>query len=113
MDELNFKVKEITLAPDFGEFAIEPLEPGYGHTMGNALRRVLYTSIPGSAITAVSINGVKHKFSTLKGLKENIVDLLLNLKEVTFRLSDNKPSATVKLSVKGPRQVTAGDIEAS
>lgn len=113
MDDFNFKVKEVTISPDYGEFIIEPLQPGYGHTMGNALRRVLYTSIPGSAITTVRINGVKHKFSTLKGLKENIVDLLLNLKEITFRLSNNKPSATIKLSVKGARQITADDLELS
>lgn len=113
MDDLNFKVKEVTVSPDYGEFVIEPLHPGYGHTMGNALRRVLYTSIPGSAITTVRISGVKHKFSTLKGLKENIVDLLLNLKEVTFRLEGNKPSATIKLSVKGAKQITANDLELS
>lgn len=113
MDDLNYKVKEVTISPDYGEFVIEPLHPGYGHTMGNALRRVLYTSIPGSAITTVRINGVKHKFSTLKGLKENIVDLLLNLKEITFRLSDNKPTATIKLSVKGAKQITASDLELS
>jgi DNA-directed RNA polymerase subunit alpha len=112
MDDLNFKVKEIATSPDYGEFVIEPLHPGYGHTMGNALRRVLYTSIPGASITSVRINGVKHKFSTLNGLKENIVDLLLNLKEVNFSLSENKSSATLKLSVKGPKQITAGDIEA-
>jgi len=111
MDELNFKVKEITTSPDYGEFVIEPLHPGYGHTMGNALRRVLYTSIPGAAITSVKINGVKHKFSTLSGLKENIVDLLLNLKEVNFILNENEESATVKISAKGPKQITAGDIE--
>ena len=62
MDEINFKVKEITTAPDFGEFVIEPIEPGYGHTIGNALRRVLYTSIEGAAVTSVRITGVKHKF---------------------------------------------------
>ncbi|HZE86696.1 MAG TPA: DNA-directed RNA polymerase subunit alpha [Methylomirabilota bacterium] len=111
MDDLNFKVKEITLSPDFGEFAIEPLEPGYGHTMGNALRRVLYTSIPGAAVTAVRINGVKHKFSTLPGLKENIVDLLLNIKELNLRLPENKDNATIKLSVKGAKEVTANDLE--
>lgn len=111
MDDLNFKVKEITLSPDFGEFAIEPLEPGYGHTMGNALRRILYTSIPGAAITSVRINGVKHKFSTLAGLKENIVDLLLNIKELNLRLPENKQSATIKLSVKGAKQITANDLE--
>lgn len=111
MEELNFKIKEVTLAPDFGEFVIEPLAPGYGHTMGNALRRVLYTSIPGSAITSVRVTGVKHKFSTLPGLKENIVDLLLNIKELNLKLPENKESATVKLSVKGPKKVTAADIE--
>lgn len=113
MDELNFKVKEITLAPDFGEFAIEPLESGYGHTMGNALRRVLYTSIPGAAVTAVRINGVKHKFSTLAGLKENIVDLLLNIKELNLRLPDGVESATIKLSARGAKEVTAHDLELS
>jgi DNA-directed RNA polymerase subunit alpha len=113
MDDISFKVKEITTAPDFGEFVIEPLEPGYGHTIGNALRRVLYTSIEGAAITTVRITGVKHKFSTLPGLKENIVDLLLNIKELNLRLIDSKESAVVKLSVKGPAKVTAGDLELS
>jgi len=111
MDELNFKVKEITATPNFGEFVVEPLEPGYGHTMGNALRRVLYTSIEGAAVTSVRVTGVKHKFSTLPGLKENIVDLLLNVKELDFRLSENKASATIKLSVKGQKIVTAKDLE--
>jgi DNA-directed RNA polymerase subunit alpha len=111
MDDFQYKVKEITSSPDFGEFVIEPLEPGYGHTMGNALRRVLYTSIPGAAITAVRITGVKHKFSTLPGLKENIVDLLLNVKDLNFRLADGKTSATVKLSVKGSKNITAKDLE--
>lgn len=110
MDDFSFKVKEVTISPDYGEFAIEPLQPGYGHTMGNALRRVLYTSIPGAAITSVRINGVKHKFSTHKGLKENIVDLLLNLKEITFRLNESKPNATIKLTVKEPKQITAKDL---
>jgi DNA-directed RNA polymerase subunit alpha len=113
MDELNFKLKEITLSPDYGEFAIEPLEPGYGHTMGNALRRVLYTSIPGAAVTSIRITGVKHKFSTLEGLKENIVDLLLNIKDLNLKLADNKESATLKLNVKGAKEVTAADLEVS
>ncbi len=111
MENLNFKVKEITSTQDFGEFAIEPLEPGYGHTMGNALRRVLYTSIPGAAVTSVRITGVKHAFSTLPGLKENIIDLLLNIKELNFRLSDGKENGTVKLSVKGSHRITASDLE--
>lgn len=111
MQELNFKVKEITLAPDYGEFAIEPLEPGYGYTIGNALRRVLYSSIPGAAVTTVKIAGVKHKFSTIPGLKENIVDFLLNIKQLNLKLTDRKTSASVKLSVKGSKDITAADLE--
>ena len=113
MDEISFKVKDMTLAPDFGEFVIEPLEPGYGHTIGNALRRVLYTSIQGAAVTSVRITGVKHKFSTMPGLKENIVDLLLNIKELNLRLAYSKDVATVKLSVKGTKKITAADLEAT
>ncbi len=111
MQNMSFTVKEITLSPDFGEFIIEPLESGYGHTIGNAIRRVLYTSVAGSAVTSVSINGVKHKFSTLAGLKENIVDLLLNIKELNLRLPEGKNTATIKLSVKGAKTVTAADLE--
>src|SRR5260221_555355 len=111
MDDFSFKIQEITSSPDFGEFIIEPLAQGYGHTMGNALRRVLYISIPGAAVTAVRITGVKHKFSTLPGLKENIIDLLLNIKELNFRLPENKSSSTVKLSIKGAKRVTSGDLE--
>lgn len=113
MDDLTFSVQEVTSSPDFGEFIIEPLEQGYGHTIGNALRRVLLTSIPGAAVTSVRITGVKHKFSTLAGLKENIIDLLLNIKELNLRLADSKNSATVKLSVKGTKRITAGDLEAT
>ena len=111
MQDLNFKVKEITLAPDYGEFAIEPLEPGFGYTIGNALRRVLYSSIPGAAVTSVKITGVKHKFSTVPGLKENVVDLLLNIKQLNLRLAESKANASVKLSVKGPKDITASDLE--
>ena len=90
MVEPNFKVTEVTSTQDFGEFVIEPLEPGYGHTLGTALRRVLLVSIPGVAVTSVKINGAKHRFSTLPGLKENIVDLLLNIKGLNFRLLNSK-----------------------
>jgi DNA-directed RNA polymerase subunit alpha len=108
---LDFKVKEVTNDGSYGEFVIEPLEPGYGYTIGNALRRVLYTSIPGSAVTSVKIAGVKHRFSTVTGLKENVVDFLLNLKELNVKLSDSKPSATIRLSAKGAKTITAGDLE--
>lgn len=113
MSDPNFKVKEGKQEENFGEFIIEPLEPGYGHTLGNALRRVLLVSIPGAAVTSVKISGVKHKFSTIPGLKENVVDFLLNVKELNFRLADSKESATVKLSVKGPKEIKASDLELS
>lgn len=111
MTDPNFKVKEIKSEEDYGEFIIEPLEPGYGHTLGNALRRVLYVAIPGAAVTSVKISGVKHKFSTVPGLKENVVDFLLNIKELNFQLGESKPTATVKLSVKGPKEIKASDLE--
>lgn len=112
MTEPQFKVKEGAHNSDsFGQFLIEPLEPGYGHTIGNALRRALLTSIPGAAVTSIKISGVKHKFSTIPGVNENVVDLLLNIKQLNFKLLDSKSSSTVKLSVKGPKEVTAADLE--
>ena len=90
MAQPTFKVTEEKMTPDFGEFVIEPLEPGYGHTLGNAIRRVLLASIPGVSITSVKISGAKHKFSTVPGLKENVIDLLLNLKGLNFRLLNSK-----------------------
>lgn len=111
MVEPVFKIKEQKLTDDYGEFVIEPLEPGYGHTLGNSLRRVLLMSIPGAAVTSVKISGVKHKFSTIPGLKENVVDFLLNVKGLNFRLLDSKNSATVRISVKGPKEITGKDLE--
>lgn len=107
----EFNVKEISLTSDFGEFVIEPLEPGYGYTIGNAIRRVLYTSIPGCAITSIKIAGVKHRFSTVPGLKENVIDFLLNLKELHISLPEGKDSAVVRLSAKGTQDVTGADVE--
>lgn len=111
MLEPNFKVKEGKSTESFAEFIIEPLEPGYGHTLGNSLRRVLLVSIPGAAVTSVKISGVKHKFSTIPGLKENVVDFLLNIKELNFRLGESKESAVVKLSTKGAGEIKASDLE--
>ncbi len=113
MIEPNFKVIEQTNTPDYGEFVIEPLEPGYGHTLGTALRRVLLVSIPGVAVTSVKINGAKHRFSTLPGLKENIVDLLLNIKGLNFKLLNSKDQSIVRISIKGPAEITAKDFEVS
>jgi len=108
----NFVVKVVKNTGVYGQFIIGPLEQGYGYTLGHAMRRMLLTSIPGAAITSIRINGVKHKFSTLPGLKENIVDFILNLKGVSIKLNGTK-KATVKISVKGPKEITAKDIEVS
>ncbi|NLA67794.1 MAG: DNA-directed RNA polymerase subunit alpha [Gammaproteobacteria bacterium] len=89
---------------------IEPLERGYGHTLGNALRRVLLSSIPGFAITEVEIDGVLHEYSTIEGLQEDVLEVLLNLKDVAIRMGTGD-SATLTLSKSGPGVVTAADIK--
>jgi DNA-directed RNA polymerase subunit alpha len=94
-----------------GSFTIEPLFPGYGLTVGNALRRVLLSSLSGAAIVAVKITGVDHEFSTMEYVKEDVVDIILNLKQVRIKLADI-PEEPIKLvlSVKGEKEVTAGDF---
>lgn len=111
MKDPMFKIKEEKVSSDYGKFVIEPLETGFGHTVGNALRRVLLTSIEGAAVTSVKIQGVKHSFTTIPGLKENVIDLLLNIKGLSFKLLDSKQGATVTLSVKGAKEVVAKDLE--
>ena len=110
MLEPNFQLKPEIKKDDYGKFIIEPLPSGYGHTLGNALRRVLLTSLNGAAVTAVKISGVKHQFSTIPGLKEDIIELILNIKKIRLRLFDKK-DAKMHLSVSGPREVKASDIE--
>lgn len=90
-------------------FAVTPLERGYGITIGNSLRRVLLSSMPGAAITSVRIDGVLHEFSTIEGVKEDVTDIILNLKGVRFKLLESKPEK-VTLSLKGPHEFKAGDI---
>ena len=93
-------------------FTIAPLPPGYGMTLGNALRRALLSSLPGAAITAVRIGGVQHEYTTIKGMTESILDLTLNLKQVKLRKHSKDPE-TLTLSVKGPKTVTAKDLGVS
>ncbi len=89
---------------------IEPLERGYGHTLGNALRRVLLSSIPGFAVTEVEIDGVLHEYTTVEGLQEDVLEVLLNLKDVAIRMH-NVDQTVLTLDAKGPGVVTAGDIK--
>lgn len=111
MQNPKFSIKEEQLSPLQSLFTIEPLAPGYGHTIGNALRRTLLTSIEGAAVTSVKISGVKHKFSTVTGLRENVVDFLLNIKGLNLRLLDSKANSTIRLSAKGPKKILASDLE--
>src|SRR3990172_8810321 len=93
-----------------GSIVVEPLPQGYGLTLGNSLRRVLLTSLPGAAVTQVKISGVTHEYSTIRGVKEDVVEILLNLKRVRLKLDSDKP-AKLTLDVKGPKEVKAKDIE--
>lgn len=106
---VEFDEKELTQT--YGRFLAEPLERGYGITIGNALRRILLSSLPGYAITAVRIQGVLHEFSTLPGVKEDVTDIVLNLKEVRLRLHEGE-QITAALKAKGEATVTARDITA-
>ncbi len=92
-----------------GVYEIDSLYPGYGHTLGNSLRRIILSSLSGASITSVKIEDVPHEFATIEGIRESVMEILLNLKRVHFVLHGDEPQ-TVKLSVKGPKQVTAGDI---
>ncbi len=97
-------------SPNHSRIVLEPLERGFGHTLGNALRRILISSMPGAAITEVTIDGVLHEYSTIEGVQEDVVNILLNLKEVALKMPVGE-TATLTLSKKGPCQVTAGDIQ--
>ena len=94
-----------------GIFEIDGLYPGYGHTLGNSLRRIILSSLPGAAITQVKIDGVQHEFSTMAGLKEDVITLLLNLKRIRLQMHSETP-LTLNLKVSGAKVVTAGDITA-
>jgi DNA-directed RNA polymerase subunit alpha len=91
-------------------FAVGPLEPGFGHTIGNSLRRTLLSSIPGAAVTQVRFDEALHEFSTLPGVKEDVTDIILNLKDLVLRVETDE-SVTVRLDARGPAEVTAGDIQ--
>ena len=93
-----------------GRFTIEPLDRGFGYTFGNSLRRVLLSSLEGAAVTAVKIEGVAHEFTTLPGVREDVTDIILNLKDLVCRLHGESPEIEVHLSKKGPGVVTAADI---
>lgn len=106
-----FTVKEVESDGHEATLVIEPLEQGYGHTLGNALRRVMLTSLPGSAISKVRIDGADHEYTTLEGMKEDVVELILNLKQVRFEVESSEEELNVNLNVKGAAEVTAADLK--
>lgn len=108
----GFEVDRDTLRDDYGKFVVRPLERGYGVTLGNSIRRVLLSSMMGSAVSAVRFDGVLHEFSTIPDVLEDVTDIILNLKEVRFRQYDSEPK-TLRISKKGPGPVTASDIQVS
>ncbi len=112
---MDFQVPKIVheeVDEDRGIFVIEPLDRGFGYTFGNSLRRVLLSSLEGAAVTSVKIEGVSHEFTTLPGVREDVTDLILNLKNMICVLHGESPEIEVRLSVRGAGAVTAGDIEA-
>jgi DNA-directed RNA polymerase subunit alpha len=105
-------IEEEQLSDTRSRFVVEPLEPGFGHTLGNTLRRALLARIPGAAITSVRIEGVHHEFSTIEGVVEDVVDFILNLKRVVLRIEGEGPH-TLYLSAKGAGKTKAGDLKLS
>ncbi|NLY70739.1 MAG: DNA-directed RNA polymerase subunit alpha [Clostridiales bacterium] len=93
----------------YGKFVVEPLERGYGTTLGNSMRRILLSSLPGAAVTSVKIDGILHEFSTIPGVKEDVTEIILNLKRLSVRLHDNNPKRAI-INAVGPKVVTAADI---
>ncbi len=97
--------------PSYGKFVVGPLERGYGNTLGNSLRRILLSSLPGAAVTSIRIDGILHEFSTIPGVKEDVTEIILNLKKLALSL-EGEDSVRAIINVKGPAEVTGADIEA-
>jgi DNA-directed RNA polymerase subunit alpha len=113
--EITFQIPKIVheeVGEHQGVFVIEPLDRGFGHTFGNSLRRVLLSSLEGAAVTSVKIEGTAHEFTTLPGVREDVTDIILNLKNLVARLHGESPEVEVHIARKGPGPVTAADIEA-
>src|SRR5207248_11560433 len=112
---MEFQIPKIVheeVNEDRGLFVIEPLDRGFGYTFGNSLRRVLLSSLEGAAVTSVKLEGVAHEFTTLPGVREDVTDIILNLKNLICRLHGESPEVEVRLQKKGSGMITAADIEA-
>ena len=109
-ERASFEVQEFDETTHYGKFVIEPLERGFGTTMGNALRRVLLSSLPGAAVYSIKIEGVYHEFTSIAGVGEDVTGIVLNVKDLVLNVSDDE-TYTLRISQKGPKVVTAADIE--
>lgn len=110
IEKPNITIAEMSEDGTHGIFVVDPLERGYGITLGNSLRRILTSSLQGVAVTSIKINGILHEFSTIPGVKEDVTEIVLNVKGITAKLFSNTPKTAV-IDVTGPRNVTAGDIK--
>jgi len=106
----KIELDESSASPNFGRFTVQPLEKGFGVTLGNSFRRVLLSSLPGTAITAIRVDGIQHEFSTIKGMVEDVADFILNLKQVRIK-AINKKLTKLTVPVKGPGEFVAGDLQ--
>ncbi len=108
------KIECVDLNDDFtyGKFVVEPLERGYGTTLGNSLRRILLSSLPGTAIKWIKVDGVLHEFSTIPGVKEDVIEIILNLKGLAAKIHSDEEVKVVRINAQGPGRITAGDIKA-
>ncbi len=109
-ERAEFEVKELDETAHYGKFVISPLERGFGTTMGNALRRVLLSSLPGASVYSIKIEGVYHEFTSIQGVGEDVTGIVLNVKDLILNISDSE-TYTLRISEKGPKVVTAADIE--
>ena len=107
-------IEEVEIAEDgtYGKFVVEPLERGYGITLGNSLRRILLSSLQGAAVTSLKIDGVQHEFSTIPGVKEDVTEIVLNMKGLITRLHGGKASKFAYIEVNDEGEITAADIKA-
>ncbi len=109
IEKPTIKCESSEFDQEYGKFVIEPLERGYGTTLGNSLRRILLSSLPGAAVTSIKIDGILHEFSTIPGVKEDVTEIILNLKRLAIKISGNSPKKA-RIDVLGPCTVTAADI---
>ena len=110
MEKPNITCEEMSEDNRYGRFVVSPLERGYGTTLGNSLRRILLSSLPGAAATSIKIEGVQHEFSTVPGVTEDVTEIILNIKKLAIKLHSDVPK-TVYIEAKGEQEVTAGDIK--